>query len=42
MQGRAIVGKAGLGLAAHAVVDIKTQAFLHVSCEIRWRDGDSR
>jgi hypothetical protein len=42
MQGRAIVGKAGLGLAAHAVVDIKTQAFLDVSCEIRWRDGDGR
>ncbi len=42
MQGRAIVGKEGLGLAAHAVVDIKTQAFLDVSCEIRWRDRDGR
>jgi hypothetical protein len=40
MQGRAIVGKEGLGLAAHAVVDIKTQAFLDVSCEVRWRGGD--
>ncbi len=41
MEGRAVLGKEGFGLAAHAVVDAKTKAFLDVSCEIRWRDGKS-
>ena len=39
MDGRAIIGRDGLGLAAHAVVDIKTRAFLDVACEIRWREN---
>jgi hypothetical protein len=39
MDGRAVIGRDGLGLVAHAVVDIKTRAFLDVSCEIRWREN---
>lgn len=39
MEGRAVVGTEGLGLAASAIVDIKTRAFLDVSCQIRWRDN---
>jgi hypothetical protein len=39
MEGRAIVGREGLGLAASAIVDVKTRAFLDVSCEIRWRES---
>jgi hypothetical protein len=42
MEGRAIVGQEGLGLAAHAVVDVKTKAFLDIACEIRWRDSKGR
>jgi hypothetical protein len=42
MQGRAVVGKESFGLAAHALVDVKTRAFLDVACEIRWRDGEGR
>jgi hypothetical protein len=38
MEGRAVIGKEGLGLAAHAVVDLKTRAFLNIACEIRWRE----
>ncbi|MBV8474209.1 MAG: hypothetical protein JO234_12395 [Hyphomicrobiales bacterium] len=38
LEGRAVMGAESLGLAAHAVVDVKTRAFLDVGCEIRWRD----
>ena len=38
MDGRAVIGQEGYGLVAHAIVDVKTRAFLEVSCEIRWRD----
>jgi hypothetical protein len=41
LEGRAVLGQEGLGLAAHAVVDAKTRAFLDVGCEIRWRDRRS-
>lgn len=41
-EGRAVVGAESLGLAAHAVVDIKTRAFLDVGCETRWRDEARR
>ena len=41
-EGRAIVGTESLGLAAHAVVDLKTRAFLDVGCETRWRDETRR
>ena len=41
-EGRAIVGAESLGLAAHAVVDLKTHAFLDIACETRWRDEAHR
>ncbi len=42
LEGRAVIGAESLGLAAHAVVDVKTRAFLDVACEIRWRDKKSQ
>ncbi len=42
LEGRAVVGTDSLGLAAHAVVDRKTRAFLDVGCETRWRDEARR
>lgn len=42
LEGRAVVGAESLGLAAHAVIDLKTRAFLDVGCEIRWRDETRR
>jgi hypothetical protein len=38
LDGRAVVERESLGLAAHAVVDVKTRAFVDLSCEIRWRE----
>jgi hypothetical protein len=37
LNGRAVVGSEGFGLAARAVIDVKTQAFVEVSCEVLWR-----
>jgi hypothetical protein len=42
LEGRAVVGAESFGLAAHAVIDLKTRAFLDVACETRWRDGPRR
>ena len=42
LEGRAIVGAESLGLAAHAIVDVKTRAFLDIGCETRWRDEGRR
>lgn len=37
LNGRAVVGSEGFGLAARAVIDVKTQAFVDVACEVLWR-----
>jgi hypothetical protein len=37
LQGRAVVGTEGFGLAARAVIDVKTQAFVEVTCDVLWR-----
>jgi hypothetical protein len=38
LDGRAVIGEESLGLAAHAVVDLRTRAFLDVACKTLWRD----
>jgi hypothetical protein len=42
LDGRAVVGSEGFGLAARAVIDVKTQAFVEVSCEVLWRRREER
>ena len=37
LNGRAVVGSEGFGLAARAVIDVKTQAFVEVACDVLWR-----
>ena len=41
LRGRAVVGHASFGLAARAVVDLKTRAFVTVTCEVLWRENDA-
>ena len=42
LDGRAVIGSEGFGLAARAVIDVKTQAFVEVSCEVLWRREERR
>jgi hypothetical protein len=37
LQGRAVIGHDSFGLAARAIVDVKTRAFVAVACEVLWR-----
>jgi hypothetical protein len=40
LEGQAVFGGEGMGLAAHATLDIKTRAFLDVACTILWRSRE--
>jgi hypothetical protein len=39
LSGRAVIGHASFGLAARAVVDLKTRAFVAVACEVLWQEN---
>jgi len=40
LNGQAVIGHTSFGLAARAVVDLKTRAFVEVACEILWRENE--
>jgi hypothetical protein len=40
LEGQAVLGGEGIGLAAHATVDIKTRAFLDVACNVLRRASE--
>ena len=41
-EGRAVIGAEGFGLSARAIVDVKTKAFLDITCDILWRRSETR
>ncbi len=40
LEGQAVSGGMGMGLAAHATLDLKTGAFLDVVCRTLWRSRE--